>query len=148
MKKHVKVVHDKKQDHACTTCSYKAGSASLLKIHCKTMHNRQLHTESVDSKLEGNCNRKVCSKNILARKVKDSPKETETSEMSKDINAETLKYGCHHCGHKTKDMKDLLHHMKTTHDEKMKDYECPDCDFAASHCDSLERHVRKTHRKS
>ena len=88
--------HRKEPSYKCNNCDFTSARKCTLSKH-----------------------KLMCSKG-LDSKVKRNTKSNlhQGSTVPPDGNeVKAAKYGCHHCGHKTMKMKDLLDHISTCHDE-------------------------------
>ena len=129
---------DKITNFKCGRCNFSTKYSGNLKTHLKSVHEgiRGTHTPW-----------RLKNDTKLAHANKREKVNVTGEERTKEDGVKDEKFGCHHCGHKTSNMTYLLSHMKTIHEEQIKDNECPDCNFAASKEHSLARHMKITHKK-
>ena len=124
LNKHIKTVHQNKQDFKCVTCGKGFGKKDHLTRHIKCVHNlekRYLCTQ---------CEKRFGQACDLARHVESIH--------------EGIVYPCNKCEYKASTKSNLASHVKIVH-MHIYPVRCVYCEYGCAHKCFLEAHVKKKH---
>ena len=120
--KHVNALHTKEKLYKCHLCDYSAFHSSLLNLHKKKEHCRDLSCKE--------CNFKAKDLKLLVSHIKEAHKETAKV------------YTCDLCHFSTYHELAMKEHFEKNHEEKI----CYVCDFVGSSWFALRKHMKAEHR--
>jgi uncharacterized C2H2 Zn-finger protein len=123
--KHVRVVHEKRRDHACPQCDAAFGEASTLRKHVRTVQEQRKDHACPQ------CDAAFGEAGTLRRHVRS-------------VHEQRRDHACPQCDAAFGRAGDLRKHVRVVH-EKRRDHACPQCDAAFGEASTLRRHVRTMH---
>ena len=129
---HIKKVHTFKM-YPCPSCSYQAKTDYDLRRHVKRKHE------------ESN----VVNCPWCGRLSKDLERHLKANQCNIPEHERTIdepKFACEHCNKMFKKEAALLRHFRIVH-EKIKDFQCDQCQYKTSTAFNLRIHVKRVHER-
>ncbi|XP_071522041.1 uncharacterized protein [Panulirus ornatus] len=160
LRQHCLVVHIgvAQEEHFCTVCNKSFSSASAMKVHRETIHdkirnfkcpgceeifnkktNMQTHYRRVHEGLEVrrlHCD--ICDKGFL------SPSELRKHVERVHLKVRSNEISCPICGKPFGDLRDMKVHLSAVHNKDIK-YPCPDCKMVFYRLNDMVNHKRRMH---
>jgi KRAB domain-containing zinc finger protein len=136
---HISLFHTKKKVHTCDQCDYKAATASLMKRHVSTVHNK----DKEQTHLCNQCGSIFVTKTQLWDHIRYTHDKTTEHCM------------CFHCGMIVKTDVGLMNHVKENHKKDVnrtpsqdptKPFKCETCAVEFSDLEIIRKHFRDVHK--
>ena len=139
------------QDSSCAKCNYKSRYKESLKRHYEVVHEG-FKVKCSECGLE--CSRKQTLKKHIATKHLKETRTCPYCSIYLNVNAlddhirekHNSYFTCSICDYKTLGLKNLKRHIKSVHDDRIKDYKCDLCAYEAVQLGILRQHKIKVHK--